>query len=388
RGALGAGAGQRRRRLPDGRRWTGRRRRRPPDARAGGHAALGPAPHLEAGDALALAVAGGAPRRGAGLRRSRRLQPLRRPPPACAVLGGGPRAGAAARPPLLRRGARHLEPGPVAAPPRPHLGDGRAPLGHRPVHPVCGGALELVPGRPRAQPRLRQPHRLARPPLHAVGGAHQRAHRRRRGRPPPRPARLRAGPAPGLGAVERAPPARPHRRRGRELLLPAARPRPRGRLVAGGRPMTAAELLALLPPFEAWTQRRAAEAVAAGLAGGQTLVALVHRALDARDRRRADFAAAAGGSLEAAYRAATGADPDRRARRALAAGRLDRAALGERVARELARLEAEALVAFRAACALELRTELTLALDGAAERLAAEPGWRLARAGLEALAER
>src|SRR5205814_3377565 len=187
------------------------------------------------------------------------------------------------------------------------------------------------------------------------------------------------------GAVERAPPARPHRRRGRELLLPPARARPRGRAADGGGAVTAAELLALLPAFEAWTGRRAAEAVVARLSEGQTLIEVVHAALDERDRRRAAFAAA--GTVEAGYQAATGALPDRRARRALARGRLEREALAERLAREGARLEAEALVAFLAACARELRSELTLAVDGAAERLAGEPGWRLARAGLAALAE-
>jgi poly-gamma-glutamate synthase PgsB/CapB len=152
--------------------------------------------------------------------------------------------------------------------------------------------------------------------------------------------------------------------------------------------MTAAELLALLPAFEAWTGRRAAEAVVARMSQGASLVEVVHRALDERNQRRSAFEASAGGPIEAAYRAATGSEPDRAARRAIAAGRLDREALAERVARDGGRLEAEALVAFLGACAQELRVEMTLGLDGAAERLADEPGWRLARAGLQALTER
>jgi poly-gamma-glutamate synthase PgsB/CapB len=152
--------------------------------------------------------------------------------------------------------------------------------------------------------------------------------------------------------------------------------------------VTAAELLALLPTFEAWTGRRAAEAVAARLEKGGDLVAAVHGALDERDRRRAAFADSAGGTPAAAYQAATGAAPDRRARRAIARGRLGRDALAERVARDVGRLENEALVAFLAARARELRGQPTLELEGAAERLADEPGWRLARAGWLLLAER
>src|SRR4051794_35592372 len=99
--------------------------------------------------------------------------------------------------------------------------------------------------------------------------------------------------------------------------------------------MTAPELLALLPAFEAATGRRAAEAVVSRLGQGHSLVEVVERTLDERARRRSAFAAAA--SAAAAHQAATGVAPDGRTRRAIASGRLDREALAERVAREVGR---------------------------------------------------
>jgi poly-gamma-glutamate synthase PgsB/CapB len=150
--------------------------------------------------------------------------------------------------------------------------------------------------------------------------------------------------------------------------------------------MTAVELLALLPPFEAWTGRRVAEAVASQLAAGRTLLEVMAAALEERDRRSAALASTAG--IEAGWQALTGAPPDRRTRRAIATGALGPEALAERLARDVARLEREALVAFLAQSVRERGSALTAAFDRAAEQLADEPGWRLARAGLQALTER
>lgn len=163
--------------------------------------------------------------------------------------------------------------------------------------------------------------------------------------------------------------------------------------------MNAREILALLPPFDARTRRRAAEAVAAKLASGASLVEAASSALDERDRvvkrhaaaAAAWFAAEAGDQTAATaelFRATAGRAPDRRERRAMAEGRLGPEALAERAAASAARLEAQARVAFLAAHALALRAgTLDARLGALAVRLAADAEWRLARPALEALSE-
>ncbi len=163
--------------------------------------------------------------------------------------------------------------------------------------------------------------------------------------------------------------------------------------------MTVSGLLALLPPFEARTRRRAAEAVAARVAAGGSLEAAAWAALDerasltARHAASAEawFTAPADGRLAAAtelFRAVTGLSPDRADRRALADGRLGPEALSERAGVVVARLEAQARVAFLAAHARALQDgTLGAALATLATRLAGDPCWRLARPAMEALAE-
>ncbi len=163
--------------------------------------------------------------------------------------------------------------------------------------------------------------------------------------------------------------------------------------------MNAREILALLPPFDARTRRRAAEAVAERLAAGASLVEAGASALDERDgfvKRHAAASAAwfaAGAADHAAatadlFRATAGRAPDRRERRAIAEGRLGPEALAERAAARAARLEARARVAFLAAHTLAIRAgTLDAPLGALATRLAADVGWRLARPALEALSE-
>jgi hypothetical protein len=130
--------------------------------------------------------------------------------------------------------------------------------------------------------------------------------------------------------------------------------------------VTVAELLALLPPLDARTRRRAAEAVVARLAAGASLVEVALAALAERDALSARHAAGAeawfgapagaraGGAAEL-FLAAAGREPDRAERRALVSRRLGPEALAERVAVAVARLEARVLVAFLAAHALATR---------------------------------
>ncbi len=163
--------------------------------------------------------------------------------------------------------------------------------------------------------------------------------------------------------------------------------------------MNAREILALLPPFDARTRRRAAEAVAARLAAGASLVEAATSALDERDglvKRHATaaaewFTACAGdraGATADLFHAAWGRAPDRRERRAMAHGRLGPEALAERAAAAAARLEAQVRVAFLAAHAIALRTgALDAHLAALSVRLAADAAWRLARPALDALSE-
>ena len=161
--------------------------------------------------------------------------------------------------------------------------------------------------------------------------------------------------------------------------------------------MTAAELLALLPPFEARVHRRAATAIAARLERGGDLTAAAAAALEERDALAARHRAAGdrcraaspkdrGRALREAFEVAFGRPAARADRRGIARGTLGLDAIAERVHLRIGRLEAEALVGFQCAHVLSLRAgALSPALAALALRLAGEPGWRLARAALCAL---
>jgi poly-gamma-glutamate synthase PgsB/CapB len=164
--------------------------------------------------------------------------------------------------------------------------------------------------------------------------------------------------------------------------------------------MTAEDLLALLPPFEARVHRRAARSIVARLAAGATLEAAGAAALDERDAlasrlegdSRRFFAASTeeqrAGALVAALEGAAGRPATRSDRRAIARAALGIDAVRERGLVRVVRLESEALVACLASHARAKR-EATLPSELAAfaERLCAERSWRLARAALGVLEE-
>jgi poly-gamma-glutamate synthase PgsB/CapB len=164
--------------------------------------------------------------------------------------------------------------------------------------------------------------------------------------------------------------------------------------------MTAEDLLALLPPFEARVHRRAARSIAARLPAGAGLEAAGAAALDERDALASTleedtlrfFAASTeerrAGALVVALEAAAGRPATRSDRRAIARGALGLDAVRERGLVRIVRLESEALVAFLAAHARAKReARLPSELAALAERLCAERSWRLARAALGALEE-
>src|SRR4051812_8965926 len=163
--------------------------------------------------------------------------------------------------------------------------------------------------------------------------------------------------------------------------------------------MNANDILALLPTFEGWTRRRAAEVVAARLGEGLSLLGVATTSLAERNRLRASLDEAwtqwrasvplgRASVVQSAFAIITGSPPDRRAARAIASGRLGMEAVAERAARDISRRETETLVAFLAASALELKSEMTPSFDELADRLTADSSWRVAGAALEALASR